>query len=92
MITDNHNDEVRIFWTRSKNEGGAQLDGVFCRCYPRREISRHNLHLRDVIGTDKLASYRNHPLARLSYVAPNNRGKTNKTLARIHFIRILKPL
>ena len=68
----------RRFWDR------AQLGAVFCRSYPRTEISRHNLHLRDVIAADKPASYRN---ARLSYVAPNNNNdngeKTNKTLVGI---------
>ena len=65
------------------------MGAVFCRSYPRTEISRHNLHLRDVIATDKLASYRNTLSTRLSYVAPNNGEKTNKALARIDFIIIL---
>ena len=65
------------------------MGAVFCRSYPLPEISRHNLHLRDVIATDKLASYRNTLLARLKHVAPNNGEKTNKALLRIDFTKIL---
>ena len=96
MIPDNQNGEMRIlkiiFDLIKKRRGHAQLGAVFCRSYPRTEISRHNLHLRDVITTDKLASYRNPLLTRLSYVAPNNGEKTNKALARIDFLRILNLL
>ena len=45
-------------------------------------ISRHNLHLRDVIAIDKAASYRTLLTARLNYVAPNHREKTNKAATR----------
>ena len=45
-------------------------------------ISRHNLHLRDVIAIDKAASYRTPLTARLNYVAPNHREKTNKAATR----------
>ena len=45
-------------------------------------ISRHNLHLRDVITIDKAASYRSPLTARLNYVAPNHREKTNKAATR----------
>ena len=45
-------------------------------------ISRHNLHLRDVIAIDKAASYRSPLTARLNYVAPNHREKTNKAATR----------
>ena len=91
MIPDNQNGEMRIlkiiFDLIKKRRGHAQLGAVFCRSYPRTEISRHNLHLRDVIAADKPASYRNHLQARLSYVAPNNNNdngeKTNKTLVGI---------